>query len=342
MAVPPEVAFNRFFQELYPYVPPVRPEDRDPRLYRGRHDLSGLPPTIQTQLHSIQEMYNGALDNEKQGVPEHVKHPPFHVDYVDSSIQNALAFRHESYSFIALTLPLIFAISDVCMLASKSAKLAILLGVQPSPDEYNDVHAVLFYMLAGFVVGHEWTHHVHGHVSGMETVFPDEVLTTHCLGDIEGQVKEIAADGYSAFHVLTNFIEASSSPMLTFLPGEDTVQRDQVLFSLFVIAVGAYLFFSPAPDLARTDLYTLTHPPQAVRMRFIMFEASIWCQHNRPGLDAWMRGHFLTLMGAVAEATLGAAGARVWAEQLAFLRSEAGIRYTNTLEARLKAYKEAL
>ena len=64
MALPPEVAFNRYFQERFPYSPPIRPEDPDQRLFRGRHDLSELPPTLQDQLRNIQDDFNRALLNE--------------------------------------------------------------------------------------------------------------------------------------------------------------------------------------------------------------------------------------------------------------------------------------
>jgi hypothetical protein len=107
MAVPPEVVFSRFFQEHFPYNPPVRPEDPDSRLYRGRDDLSGLPPVLQETLRGIQEDFNKVLRSEKRGVPEHVDPPPFHFDYVDSSVQNAIAFRYGGYSFIGITIPLL-------------------------------------------------------------------------------------------------------------------------------------------------------------------------------------------------------------------------------------------
>src|SRR5882724_5883891 len=107
MAVPPEVVFSRFFSQEFPYCPPVRPEDPDPREYKGKHDLRGLPPLLQEQLCDIQELYIEALRNEKQGVMGHVQHPPFHVDYVDSTVLNALAFQYEGYSFIGITVPLV-------------------------------------------------------------------------------------------------------------------------------------------------------------------------------------------------------------------------------------------
>jgi len=346
MAVPPEISFSRYFQERFPYIPPLRPEDPDPRLFRGRDDLSGLPPTLQEQLRRIQETFNEALRNEKQGVPEHVDHPPFHVDYVDSSIQNAIAFRYEGYSFIAITIPLIYAISDVCLRLSKSPAVATLLGVRPSDEEYNELHAVLFYVLTAFVVAHEWTHHVHGHVCppGAETIFPNEILDTGYDGSIEGQTKEIVADGYAAYHVLANLMDSPTTPELLKLLNLDAGQasvQDQLLFSLFVVAVGAYLLVRPAPDL--NDIYQLTHPPQAARMNFVMREAIFgWCRQNRPELEASMTKRVNSLMNAVAEATLGKSCAKVWGEQAAFLRSEKGAKYTNALDHSVAAYKESL
>ena len=344
MAVPPEVVFSRYFQERFPYIPPVRPEDPDLRPYRGRNDLSGLPPIVQEQLRTIQETFNEALRTEKQGVPEHVDHPPFHVDYVDSSIQNALAFQYGGYSFIAITVPLIYAISDVCKRLSKSATVATLLGVRPSDEEYNELHAVLFYLLTAFVVAHEYTHHVHGHVSmpSAETVFPNEILDTGCNGNMKLQIEEIAADGYSIYHVLANFIDGPGRSWLTLLKldAKQASVQDEVLFALVVVAVGAYLFVRPAPDL--NDIYELTHPPQAARMNFLMHEAIGWCRQNRPELEAWMKRRFQNLMSAVAEATLGVSGAHVWEDQTAFFKSEEGAKYISSLSEGIIAYKQSL
>jgi hypothetical protein len=345
MAVPAEVVFSRYFQEHYPYRPPMRPEDPDPRLYRGRDDLSRLPPTLQEQLRGIRELFNEALRNEKRGVPEHVDHPPFHVDYVDSSVQNAMAFRYEGYSFIAITVPLIYTISDVCLLLSKSVRVAMLLGVQSSVEEYNELQAVLFYSLTAFVVAHEFAHHVHGHVLGAGPLFPHEVLDTGCRGNLEGQIKEIAADGYAIYHVLANLIDSPTRPLLTLLrlDGEQASVQDEALFSLIVVAIGAYLFVRPAPNLNQTNVYELTHPPQAARMNFIMRDAVAWCRQYRPELEVSMElGRFRRLMNVAAEATLGMSGAQVWGDQPAFLHSGEGAKYISALDDGIEAYKQSL
>jgi len=344
LPVPPEVAFDRFFQEQCPYKPPVRPEDPDPRLYRGRDALSGLQPILERQLRLFQHTFNEALRNEKRNVPEHVDHPPFHVDYVDSSIDNALAFRYEGYSFIGITVPLIYTLSQVCLRLSTSETVARVLGVEPSNEEYNLLQAV-FNMVISFVVTHEWTHHVHGHLEHSENIFPHEVLDTGCNGDLAGQVKELAADGYSVYHALANFIDGDGRSMLRLI-GLDSEQaniQDRVLFDLFVIAVGAYLFVRPAPELSQVDVFTLTHPPQAVRMNFVMLEAMGWCKQNRPELQAWMTAtRFQQLMNAATRATLGMSGGQVWGRQAAFMNSERGTEYMRALAEGIDANRQSL
>lgn len=100
--------------------------------------------------------------------------------------------------------------------------MATLLGVQQSVEEYNALHAVLYYILMSFVMAHEYTHHVHGHVClpSAETGPPNEILDTGCNGDLEGQIKEIAADGYSVYHVLANIIDGVGRSMLMLLKSQ--------------------------------------------------------------------------------------------------------------------------
>jgi|ERR1035437_2387400 hypothetical protein len=334
----PEEIFDEAFQRSSP---------EEQKYYRGRHDLSGLPTVVRDQLRLIQETFTEALRNEKQDVPEHVAHPPFHVDYVDSSIPNALAFRYGDYSFIGITIPLIYSVSDVCRHLSKSLTVATLVGVQPSTEDYNELHGVLFSILISFVVSHEYTHHVHGHVSlsSAGSMFPNEILDTGCNRDLEAQIQEVVADGYSIYHVLANFLDGSGRSWLTVLK-LDAVQagiQDEALLSLVVLAVGAYLFLRPAPTLNSVDIYKRSHPPQVVRMDCLMQEVMNWCRQNRPELQALMTpSRFQQLMSAATEATLGMNGAQVCGDQAAFIRSEEGVKYMSTLALGVNAYKRSL
>jgi hypothetical protein len=176
-------------------------------------------------------------------------------------------------------------------------------------------------------------------------MFPNEILDSGCTGDLEAQIKEVVADGYSIYHVLANLLDGTGRSWLTALEldGENVSVQDRVLLSLVVVGVGAYLFVRVRPDLNRLDVYKLTHPPQAARMNFIMQEGMHWCRQNRPGLEASMtESRFKELMTVAREATLGVDSVQVWGHQTAFLLTEEGDQYISALAQGVNAYKQSL
>src|ERR1022692_1458206 len=117
-------AFDAFFKAGY--VPG----------YRQRDDLSKFHPTVRDQLRSLQESWNVSLGNARRNVPGHVDTKPFHLDFVDADEQNATAFCFGGYALIAVNVPLIFALSDICLALSKSDEVATVLGIQYVADDY--------------------------------------------------------------------------------------------------------------------------------------------------------------------------------------------------------------
>jgi hypothetical protein len=342
-STPPEVLFDRFFQQ-FKSRQPVRPEDPDPRPYRGKRDLSGLSPLVETLLTSIQRSFNEALRNEKQNVPEHKPHPPFHFDYIDSEVPNALAFSYANFSFIGITMGLVDVLWETCVRLSRSETVGSVLGIPISPERYEPIHVALFRIQLSFVISHEFTHHVHGHVSG--SMFFDEVRGGAETGNLEKQVLEVDADGYAAYHVLAHLMESEGRPLALELLDLEVKPRDiqdQVLFSCFVAAIAAYMFVRPPDKLDGTAIYKLTHPPQAARMNCLMQQAIAWCKQNLPALAEWMTlSRFQNIMEVVAEATWGMNGGRSWESQTSFLQSEEGAEYFGRLDQALKAHVQSL
>ena len=135
-----------------------------------------------------------------------------------------------------------------------------------------------------------------------------EVLDSGLVGSVDDQIKEIAADGYAAFFVLTHLFDERRSSFLPFLkfdPSPPPVVLDQVFLAFFVAAMAGYMFLRQAPDLNGVNVYRLTHPPVAARLNFLMREVTAWCSHNRPALEGWITSHFDALMNATVEAILG-------------------------------------
>jgi hypothetical protein len=215
--------------------------------------MSTLPPTFVPLLVSIRDAINEALRNEKQNVPEHVKHPPFEFGYIDSTIPNAHASSIGGCSFIGLTMPLVRMLWDTCVQLSKSEAVVELLGVPLSPERHDAIHAAMFQTQLAFVVSHEYTHHVHGHLpqSAPGPPFFNEILSSDDAGSLESQAFEIDADGYAVYHVLAHLIDGARRSQATELLScnhQKASTQDEVLFSSFVMAIGAFLFvLPPAP-----------------------------------------------------------------------------------------------
>ncbi len=77
-------------------------------------------------------------------------------------------------------------------------------------------------------------------------------------------------------------------------------------------------------------------------MNFLMREIAAWCSHNRPALEEWLWQNGWALINLSALAILGTDGAKSWGNQLDFLKSEEGKKYTTTLTEGLVSYRKSL
>ncbi len=209
----------------------------------------------------IQEWFNESL-NQEGDIDGHVEHPPFHLDFMDDYwASNAIAFRTDEYSFVGLTMTLVATLWDVCRRLSRSEAIAALLDVAQPLEECGPLHVLLSQIRHRFIVAHEYTHHVHGHLSpeGTESVFFNEILNSE-NGNLAAQTFEVAADAYAAFQVLANLDGdwRSQAVGLLRLDTESASVQDQLLFSCFVVGIGAYLF-SRRPDVVDSaNIYNLS------------------------------------------------------------------------------------
>lgn len=335
-SIPPEVAFDRYIRTHTPYA--------------GKQDLDRLTQEgFGSFLSLIQRTFNEALANEKE-VPEHVEHFPIHLDFIRSQYPNAHAFNdvEHSYCYIGVTMGLAYQLGDVSVALSRSEAVTDLLNVPLNVDSRDGLHAMLFQNLWSFVAAHEYAHIVHGHVfeRGETGVSFNEITDLGEVGDMEQQVMELDADGYGGvYHVLSNFfrdeVRHNSLTLLHLVESSPEVQ-DQVLFSVFVVAVGGFLFARPPVDV-KSNVYKLTHPPQLARLNYVMEGAIAWCKQNRPALAGWMTpDRFRMLMRPVAETIWGTDGGLRWQEQIIFLESPEGKEYVRQLGESLKRYVAAL
>ena len=232
------------------------------------------------------------------------------------------------------------------MVLSKAPSITTALQLNVSAEPYNDLQGTLFYILVSFVVGHEWSHHKHGHLQQLslpKAIF-QEITNSGIAGSIETQLQEIGADGYSAFFLV---LQTPSTTATLFYLGSISylaappVCFDQVFLLLFVIAFASFLLLRPPELLRAHTVYRFTHPPAAARMNFFLRETAGWCSFNRPPLEGWLVSSSLGLINLTADAILGAGGAQRWRQQIDFLKSDDGMKYTATLTTGLARYRKS-
>lgn len=310
-------------------------------------NMSTPDPTFESFLVRISGAVNEALRNEKQNVREHVEHPPFEFGYIDSTTPNARATSIGGRSFIGITMPLIHALVDTCARLGKSEAVAEVLGVAMTLEGQNAIFALMFQTQLGFVVSHEYTHHVHGHLPRTSgPPFDNKVSDTDEARNLQDQAFEIDADGYAVFHVLAHLLAGEGRLQAIELlrcGHKDSGTQDKLMLSAFVMAIGAFLFVWPPAVIDSPTIYRLEHPPQAVRMDFIMRNAIRWSRQNKPALESWLTPDtFQMLMRIAAGATWGMNGGKDWSEQTNFVKSESGSEYLEKLGAMVDDHIQSL
>lgn len=334
----PEVLFHRFFQNR----PGLQKQG-----YRGKVDLVGAAsrlPMPGTFLGSLQDALNAALANENTCIAEHVDHGTFHFDYVDSDEANALAFCSGGYSFIGATVPLLLKLWDSSVHVSRSTPVAAAFGGHAHGGGLTAeerIQVVCFRLQLFFIALHEYTHVVHGHVAmQVSTTGAAGEITGAGQGSLECQAREADADGYAVYFMLANIIDSPEerANLLDVMgqTAQPAVVQDRLLLSSFVVAVTAFFLLRNPEELCESDAYDMTHPPAAARMSFVMKAVHAWCLQKRPKLAGWMTpGRFQQLINDVPTVLLGMTGALNWSGQIAFLRTDAGRRYFQSLDEAL-------
>ena len=302
--------------------------------------LDLLEPTLRSLLLSVQGALTEALLLENWNVSGGVAHPPFHVDYMDARVPNALAFQHEGHAFLVITIPMIELLLQTSDRLSRSSSIAHLLDIGPLSSQLTEMlQASLCSIQLNFLVSHEYTHHIHEHVAvafGPGLAIRKEIQDTATVGGLRDQAQEADADSYAVYIVLTHlFSEGGRAHAMKLFAHRDTSEgaNDESLLALFTIAVGAFVYALPPTRLDNTNIYTRQHPPADARMNYIMHSTTSWCNQNRPALEAWMTlKRYQAYMRAVAEATWGTAGTAALSAQHAFLSSAPGMEYMKRLE----------
>jgi hypothetical protein len=327
MMRPPEEVFDDFFQKR---------DAEDRAHYRGRKDLNAVPEPMRSFLIDLRESVNRALLNAQN------QNPLFFFDFIESDVSNALAFRHEGYSFIGVTFPLLDEIVATCRKLVLSPEIVSILSPSEITVAYNlrKLAAVLIRIQLLFAESHEYVHHRNGHLTRGQESFLNEVVDAGEAGSLDRQACEVDADGGAVFFVLADLLDGTSRPSTIAALDLDTAPiniQDEALLACLIVAASGFFFIRQPVVLDNIrEAYRLTHPPQAVRMMSVISFAAAWCQQFHPGLESLVmeEGWGIRVMSAMAEATWGNNRENGWEAQVKLIFSESSAEYFREIQER--------
>lgn len=341
---PPEVILDRWVKE---------------RGSRHESGFSGYLGTLEIErvesrsfrsfLYLIRDAMNEALRLEGPNASGGLEHPPFHFDFVDvtSGIKNAHAFQYAGLSFIAVTLPMVELIWDVSHRLSRSPLVLERLSLGPEVNR-DAFQGLLFQLQLNFLVSHEYTHHIHGHLlerTRGDTEVWSEFSNHSTSGNLQSQAQELDADGYAEFLVFAHLLRGERRNTALAQCGRAELQGvdgDELLLTCFFLSLLAFFcsFWRGAIDTP--FIYDLQHPLPPVRIIYAIRVAEMWCNLNKSVPQGWFNeARFRELFRAAAE-TVGGSAREAWDTQIAFLRSADGAEYDRRLGERFESVRRKL
>lgn len=320
---PPEVILDRYVRENFP------------KCYSGKLDIERIgSPSFRTFLYGLKIETNEALELENANASGGVVHPPFHFDYLQATVTNAHAIPHGRFWFIALTLPLIKAVTEVSKHLGSSPVVLRLLRLESGPLRPDILWDYLGQIQLLFLTSHEYTHLIHQHsarreLNGMWT----ELAPQTFRGSIDSQVEELDADGYAVYLVLTFLLRSERRQRALIQLGQanmPTTYCDELILSCFFLALMAF-FRTLWPKDITLPLDQLTHPPVPVRIDHVFQVAKMWCGQFGVAEQSWFTSPRLQDLFRAAASEADKTNSQGWDAQVALLSSADGNQYRSLL-----------
>jgi hypothetical protein len=174
-----------------------------------------------------------------------------------------------------------------------------------------------------------------------------DARTAVLRGNLQSQTREIAADGYVAMYVFQHFLKNTDARAFVLeqleVRGRHPNVEDRILFMGVLASVASTWYLRPPDVLAATNVYELSHPPRAARLRFFMEHVLIWANARRPNLTTAINSqqfaNFMYLIGlAVCDNAVDANSSL----QNAFMKSPDGQEYYRQLNDNLRVHKDLM
>jgi hypothetical protein len=260
-----------------------------------------------------------------------------HMDYIASSLVQAIAFRFEDWYFIGITEGMLALFAKSCSDLWRLNPLGELLGIELSRENRDAVFQFILLIELQHISNHELGHMFHGHCADWRSGRYRAEFSVHTMvaesRGMERQAKELEADGYAVKLLLQNLLQGETGPFMHGRVKSTRPMREFVL-TLFLLSAASVLYYLEPIGFDPKTVRMGSHSEGIVRMNILMREILGWCKDNVQWPDAVPLNEFQWVMALVITAAAKPAQEKIWREQGAYLDSDEGRAYLNDIYKR--------
>ncbi len=260
-----------------------------------------------------------------------------HMDYIASSMVNAFAFYFEDWYFIGITDGMLEVFAKSCTALWRLEPLAEFLGIDPAREKRDSVFQSVLLLELQYISNHELGHMFHGHCAGLRegryrAEFDVATLVANSVG-MEGQARELEADGYAINLLLKNLLQSDNG---AFMHGrvQSTKSVREFVLTLFLLSLAATLYhLKPSPFVA-AKVRSGDHSDGLIRMNILLGEILGWCADNIAWKNAISQDDFQQIMELIVTAVSNPMQEQIWTDQGAYLLTDEGREYLSDIYKR--------
>jgi hypothetical protein len=259
------------------------------------------------------------------------------MDYIESSMVNAFAFYFEGWYFIGITDGMLELFARSCTALWRLNPLAEFLGIDPVREKRDSVFQFALLLELQYISNHELGHMFHGHCAGLRegryrAEFDVATLVANSIG-MEGQARELEADGYAIHLLLKNLLQSDTGAFMHSRVQSTKSVREFVL-TLFLLSLAATLYHVESDPFDATKVRSGDHSDGLIRMNILLGEILGWCADNIQWKDAISQNEFQGIMELVVTAVSNPMQEQIWRDQGAYLLTGEGREYLNDIYKR--------
>jgi hypothetical protein len=260
-----------------------------------------------------------------------------HMDYIASSMVNAFAFYFDKWYFIGITDGMLELFAKSCTALWRLNPLAKFLGIDPVREKRDSIFQFVLLLELQYISNHELGHMFHGHCTGLReghyrAEFDVATLVANSIG-MEGQARELEADGYAISLLLKNLLQSDSAAFMH-CRVQSTKSVREFVVTLFLLSLAATLYHVKSAPFDAAKVRSGDHSDGLIRMNILLGEILGWCTDNIAWKDAVSQDDFQSIMELIVVAVANPMQEQIWRDQGAYLLTDEGREYLNDIYKR--------